>query len=228
MNLSYARQSNKQIFHVTGKDETVFDVNENELAWINGANELRPLVKSAIVSLWFVVIHPFDDGNGRISRALADHVLARGEHQQFRYLSLSKKILDERAEYYARLQGVGGQRDSADITEWLLWYVRMATRALGRTLESFSAAIRRRRLIQFLDPSEFNARQISMLMNLSGGDFRGKLTKGKWMIMTKSTAATAIRDINALVEKHLLVRSEQGGRSTSYVLDIAALDQQCL
>lgn len=167
--ISYARQSNKQIFHVTGKDETVFDVNENELAWINGANELRPLVKSAIVSLWFVVIHPFDDGNGRISRALADHVLARGEHQQFRYLSLSKKILDERAEYYARLQGVGGQRDSVDIAEWLLWYVRMATRALGRTLESFSAAIRRRRLIQFLDPSEFNARQISMLMNLSGG-----------------------------------------------------------
>ena len=112
-----------------------------------------------------------------------------------------------------------------DITEWLLWYVRMATRALGRTLESFSAAIRRRRLIQFLDPSEFNARQISMLMNLSGGDFRGKLTKGKWMKMTKSTAATAIRDINALVEKHLSVRSEQGGRSTSYVLDIGALEK---
>ncbi len=194
------------------------------IAWIDGQNEKRPLIKSALASLWFVLIHPFNDGNGRISRALADYVLTQGEQDNFHYFSLSKQIMDNRAQYYEQLALISGQKDSLDVTGWLIWYIGMAIQALTQARESFSTVVRRGQILRFLDPNQFNTRQVSMLIRLAENSFLGKLTKEKWMKILKCTAATAVRDINTLVANGLLIRSQEGGRSTYYTLDQQSLD----
>ncbi|MDD3904689.1 MAG: DUF4172 domain-containing protein [Sphaerochaeta sp.] len=202
-----------------GIPEDRIEENINHLiSYVNGDNEQRPLVKSAVVSLLFVAIHPFSDGNGRLSRALSDYVLARGESQTLKSFSISKAIMQKRGEYYQQLRLCTGQDTSLDITSWIVWYLNLGIEGLETAKKTFHTAIQLGNLVRSLDPKLFNSRQIMMLVRLVDGTFFGKLTKEKWMKLTGCAAPTAVRDINDLLNHGFLTRSAEGGRSTSYML----------
>jgi Fic family protein len=185
--------------------------------WINGDSQPDPLLKAAIAHLWFVTIHPFEDGNGRITRAISELCLARSEESQQRFCSMSSQILEERAEYYRVLEST--QIGSMDITEWLVWFLKCLDRAIEKSnlitdsaleKESFFGRLKSRSVI-------LNDRQKKIVdKSFSGMD--GKLTAEKWAKMTKSSRRTALRDIQGLIAAEVLVQNEEGGRSTSYRL----------
>ena len=185
------------------------------LKWFNEEEELDPVLKSGIAHFWFIIIHPFDDGNGRIARAISDMLLTRSDDTPQRFYSLSSQILAERKVYYDVLQRT--QFSDGDLTEWLEWYLNCLYRALQSTEATFRKVLNK---IEFWDKhlgTELNARQRLMLNKLLDG-FEGKLTSSKWAKITKSSQNTAIRDIQDLVEKGILRKEPQGGRSTNYEL----------
>jgi len=194
---------------------------EREIARLLESIQSKPryhyLIESALSHLWFVCIHPFGDGNGRIARALSDYLLAAGEERKDHLYSISGQINRERNQYYEALALVSAS-SSVDITSWVVWYLEMLQRSLEYSVGEIRKVLNLSRLVRSLDPNRYNARQISMLCKLVEGSFFGKLTTAKWAKMTKSTSYTAGRDINELVEIGLLIKSEAGGRSTSYEL----------
>ncbi len=215
--------------------EQLAEETERLFSWIGELNEREPLVKSAIAHLWFVLIHPFGDGNGRIARAIADNVLSREEEalmqgeqpegfRHARYFSMSAQICGDRKSYYAAIAQANASH-TLDITDWLCWYVQTAVRAVENAIAQLQKTIDTRSLVQRMDTGTWNARQIAMMCRLVDGSFIGKLTTEKWAALQKCTVYTAGRDIKALVDAGFLSRSESGGRSTSYQLasDISSI-----
>ncbi|CAN5916573.1 Fic family protein [soil metagenome] len=188
---------------------------ERFLAWFNTEGEVDPVVKAAISHLWFVTIHPFDDGNGRIARTIADMQLARADGSAQRFYSLSAQIRKERKAYYDLLERT--QKGTLDITEWLVWFLACLDRALLATADTLTGVLRKARFWEEHTAKPFNNRQRLMLNKLFDG-FEGKLTSSKWAKIAKCSQDTAIRDIQNLIDQGVLAKDTAGGRSTSYLL----------
>ncbi|MCD0504287.1 Fic family protein [Bordetella petrii] len=187
------------------------------LDWINGDADEPPLIRAALGHLWFVTLHPFDDGNGRIARALGDLLLARADGSTQRFYSLSAQIQREREAYYQILERT--QNASLDVTPWISWFLSALLRAIGQAQLTLDTVLRKARFWQHLAGTPMNARQAKLVNRLLDG-FEGKLTTAKWAAIAKCSADTALRDINELIARGVLVRSMSGGRSTSYELDL--------
>ena len=190
---------------------------EKLMAWINSDNEKSPVVKSAIASFWIVSIHPFGDGNGRISRAIADYLLSKDEsNSTFKYFSMSKALEGNRNLYYGYLKLLQSQSVSMDITKWILWYLDTATFAILEATSEFERTIRLSQIMSSKMFIELNGRQNNMVYRMLSGGFFGKLTAEKYRKIEKCESATATRDLSDLVRRGILIKSESGGRSTSY------------
>lgn len=185
------------------------------LHWFNTTGNIDPVLKAAVAHLWFVTVHPFDDGNGRIARAITDMQLARADGSAQRFYSMSAQIRIERNGYYERLEET--QKDTLDITAWIVWFLECLDRAIGATDVTLASVMRKARFWESPATQTLNERQKLMLNKLLDG-FIGKLTSSKWATITKTSQDTAIRDIQDLVGKGLLRKEDAGGRSTSYIL----------
>lgn len=185
------------------------------LNWFNEENKIDPVIKGAIAHLWFVTIHPFDDGNGRIARAITDMQLARADGSNQRFYSMSAQIRKERKAYYEILEET--QKSSLNITAWLEWFLDCLDRALLVTDETLAVVIKKAKFWERHITSTLNERQKIMLNKLLDG-FEGKLTSSKWAQITKCSSDTAVRDINDLLQKGILEKEYQRGRSTNYLL----------
>jgi len=188
---------------------------DNFIEWFNKDTKLDYVVKSAIAHFWFIIIHPFDDGNGRIARAISDLLLARSDGSSQRFYSLSNQILTERKTYYETLQKV--QFKNGNITEWLIWYLNCLYRALKNTEQTIDKVLYKADFWDKHQNTELNARQRLMLNKLLDG-FTGKLKTSKWAKITKCSQDTALRDIKDLIKKGILKQEKSGGRSTNYEL----------
>lgn len=185
------------------------------LAWFNGPQSTDPVLKAAIAHLWFVTIHPFDDGNGRIARAIADIALARSENSSQRFYSMSAQICVERKAYYDILEAT--QKSDLDITDWLEWFLGCLGRAFDGAETILGAVLKKARFWELHGDEQFNDRQRKILNRLLDG-FEGKLTSTKWATLGKTSQDTASRDIDDLVKRGILIKDPAGGRSTSYSL----------
>ena len=185
------------------------------LAWANDTANLDGVLKAALAHLWFVTIHPFDDGNGRMARAIADGQLARLENSAPRFYSMSAQIRHERSDYYAMLERT--QQGTLDITPWMQWFLACLGRAFDRTETTLAAVMRKARFWERSSRRQLNERQRDMLNRLLDG-FAGNLTTQKWATLAKCSHDTALRDIQSLMELGLLKKDGGGGRSTSYSL----------
>lgn len=185
------------------------------MEWFNTQNNMDPVFKAAMAHLWFITIHPFDDGNGRIARSIADMQLARADGSHQRFYSMSAQIRLERKDYYHILEKT--QRGDLDITEWVHWFLTCLDRALSATEDILTSVLTKARYWLFFSEKDINDRQKLMLNKLLDG-FEGKLNTSKWAKITKTSTDTALRDIQNLVEQDVLMKEDSGGRSTSYRL----------
>lgn len=185
------------------------------LAWFEATRRTDPVLKAALAHFWFVTIHPFEDGNGRISRAIADMMLARSEKSTQRFYSMSAQIQNERKTYYDVLEQC--QKGSLDITPWLDWFLNCLQRAMAASDTTLDAVLCKARFWEVNANQEFNERQRLVLNRLLDG-IEGNLTSSKWGKMAKCSQDSALRDLNDLVERGILMKATAGGRSTSYEL----------
>lgn len=185
------------------------------LKWFNETNQTDPVLRAGLAHLWFVTVHPFDDGNGRIARAIADMALSRSEQSAQRFYSMSAQIRTERKTYYEMLQQT--QIGSLDVTPWLEWFLGCLDRAFDGTEETLSSVLQKARFWEVHATAELNDRQRRILNKVLDG-FEGKLTSSKWAKIAKCSQDTALRDILDLVNQGILVKDAAGGRSTSYSL----------
>jgi len=185
------------------------------LKWFGEDTSHDPVLKAALAHLWFVTIHPFDDGNGRIARAIADMALARSEQSPQRFYSMSAQIQLERKAYYDILEAT--QKGDLDITAWLEWFLECLDRAIEGAEQTLAGVIQKTRFWEMFKDHPLNERQRKVVNRLLDG-FEGKMTSSKWAQLTKSSPDTALRDINDLISRGILVREPGGGRSTSYAL----------
>ncbi len=183
--------------------------------WVNRTDEIDPILKAAVAHLWFVTIHPFDDGNGRIARAIADMLLAQSEQNPQRFYSTSAQIRVERKGYYHILEKT--QKGKLDITAWLEWFLNCLSNAFSKAEQTLSSVLRKAHFWKMHADTVFNDRQKLMLNKLFDG-FKGKLTSSKWAKIAKCSQDTALRDIQMLIEEDILEKAPAGGRSTSYSL----------
>ncbi len=185
--------------------------------WLDSGQPEDPLLKSAIAQLWFLTIHPYEDGNGRIGRAIAEMCLARSDGSAQRFYSMSSQILEERKSYYQVLEKT--QSGSLDITEWLSWFLGCLDRAIAQSNKITSDALEQELFWQNLKARNvfLNSRQKKVLNKLLSG-FEGKLTRDKWMKISKTSSRTALRDIEEVIAMGIIEQGEAGGRSTSYRL----------
>lgn len=186
------------------------------LEWFNNNNkQLDPVLKAAVAHFWFIIIHPFDDGNGRIARAITDMLLARAENSGERFYSMSSQILIERKRYYEVLQKT--QHSTGDITEWLEWFLHCLKNAMLATEYTTQHILRKAKFWKLHEHTPINERQRTIINMLFDG-FDGKLKTSKWAKITKVSTDTALRDIKDLIEKGILQDTKEGGRSTNYEL----------
>lgn len=185
------------------------------LNWFNNDATLEPLLKAAIAHFWFIIIHPFDDGNGRIGRAITDMLLARAEDSGERFYSMSNQILAERKRYYEILQKV--QHSSGDITEWLDWFLHCLKNAMLATENTTQKILRKAEFWKLHEHTPINERQRLILNKLLDG-FEGKLQTSKWAKIAKTSTGIALRDIKDLVAKGILRQTDEGGRNVNYEL----------
>lgn len=189
------------------------------LHWFNDPKNTREhmdlRIKAAIAHLWFVTLHPFDDGNGRISRAIADMVLAQAENQPNRYYSMSTQIRKDRKAYYEILEQT--QKNGLDITKWIVWFLQTLHSAILQSETLLAKVLHKAKFWEEHAHKGLNTRQIAMLNKLFDG-FEGNLTSSKWAKMMKCSQDTASRDINHLISLKILIKSVEGGRSTSFIL----------
>ena len=186
------------------------------LAWFKDEQSIDPVLKAGVAHLWFVTIHPFEDGNGRIARAIADMQLARSERSPQRFYSMSAQIRQEREAYYEILEST--QKGDLDITEWLAWFHACLSRAFDGAEGILAGVLKKARFWEKHAADPLNERQRDMLSRLLEG-FGGKLTSSKWAKIETCSPDTALRDITDLLERGILVKDEGGGRSTSYSLN---------
>lgn len=184
------------------------------LDWFNSNQDIDPVLKAAFAHLWFVTIHPFDDGNGRITRAITDMQLARADQSKQRFYSMSAQIQAERNKYYDILEST--QKGDLDITEWLEWFLDCLMHSMAQTDETISLTLKRAQFWETNRTTEFNARQ-QKILELLLDDFFGKLTVSKYAKITKVSTDTSLRDIQDLINKGI-IEQEGSGRSTSYKL----------
>jgi Fic family protein len=185
------------------------------LGWFNAEDNTDPVIKAALAHLRFVTIHPFDDGNGRIARAIADMSLARSEDSSQRFYSMSAQIRVERKAYYDMLEAT--QKGELDITPWLEWFLGCLDRAFDGAEQTLAAVFQKADFWKKHAAAKINDRQRDILNRLLDG-FEGKLTSSKWALIEKCSPDTALRDIQDLIDQGILVKDEAGGRSTSYSL----------
>lgn len=185
------------------------------LDWFENGPALDPVLKAGIAHLWFVTVHPFDDGNGRMARAIADLMLARSEGSMQRFYSMSASIRVERDSYYDKLEST--QKGGLDITAWLQWFLTCLDHSFNQAEETLTNVLDRARFWEKHAGENLNDRQRLMLTRLLD-DFEGKLTSGKWASIAKCSPDTALRDITDLLERGILERDAGGGRSTGYHL----------
>lgn len=185
------------------------------LEWFNAHDDIDPVLKAGLAHLWFVTIHPFDDGNGRIARAIADMALARSENSPQRFYSMSAQIQREREAYYDILEET--QKGTLDITSWMEWFLGCLGRAIDGAQTILGSVLAKARFWESIQGVALNERQRLVLNRLLNG-FEGKLTTTKYAKLAKCSQDTALRDIALLVERGMLVRNPAGGRSTSYAL----------
>lgn len=193
----------------------VDDEMDKFLNWFNDKSKIDPVLKAAIAHFWFIIIHPFDDGNGRIARAISDLMLARADGTTERYYSMSSQILIERKQYYEVLQKV--QHSSGDITEWLDWFLHCLKNSILASQTTLKKIFQRTEFWKIHEKTTINERQRLVLNKLLEG-FEGKLKSSKWAKIAKCSPDTALRDIKDLIEKGILKQEQQGGRSTNYEL----------
>lgn len=187
------------------------------LDWFNTEERLDPVLKAAIAHLWFVTIHPFDDGNGRIARAITDMQLARSDGSTQRFYSMSGQIRKERNRYYDILEST--QKGSLDVTDWLLWFLECLNTALQNTNETLQTVLAKARFWERHAATAMYERQKLMVNKLLDG-FDGKLTSTKWGKIAKCSHDTALRDIKDLLDKGVLVKEPGGSKNTSYALNL--------
>jgi Fic family protein len=185
------------------------------LEWFNASPNLDLVLKAAVAHLWFLTIHPFDDGNGRIGRAMSDMLLTRADGTNRRYYSMSAQIRKERKAYYTMLERT--QKGSLDVTPWMLWFLQCLHKSVNAASLQLNEVMHRSRFWQQHQYTPLNVRQTLMVNKRTDG-FRGKLTTAKWAKMCKCSHDTALRDVNDLVSKGVLRKEDSGGRSTSYTL----------
>jgi Fic family protein len=185
------------------------------LEWFEKTDGTDPVLKAAIAHLWFVTIHPFEDGNGRIARTIADMTLARSDQSPQRFYSMSAQIRQERNAYYDMLEET--QKGELDVTPWLEWFLGCLDRALDGAESTLADVLRKAEFWKKHAGAAFNDRQRDILNRLLDG-FEGKLTSSKYAIIEKTSPDSALRDINDLLERGILAKDEGGGRSTSYSL----------
>ena len=208
----------KEVVHFEAVPQTLVQQEmENFLNWLNSNFSIDAILKAAIAHLWFVIIHPFDDGNGRIARTITDMQLARAEKSSQRFYSLSSQILVEKKAYYAVLQKVQRNADS-DITDWLVFFFNCMKNALLASEQTTAYILHKAKFWTKHKHTLINERQRLILNKLLDGDFVGKLQSSKYAKICKCSQDTATRDIKDLIEKGILKQVEGGGRNTNYEL----------
>jgi Fic family protein len=185
------------------------------IEWFETPREDDPVLGAAVAHLWFVTIHPFEDGNGRVARAIADMALARADGTKERYYSMSSQIEEERKDYYRELEAA--QRGDLEVTAWLVWFFGCLDRAIARSAEMLATVLRKAATWHRINERPVNDRQRRVVNRLLDG-FEGFLTTAKYAKLAKCSSDTALRDITELVERGILVKNEGRGRSTSYRL----------
>lgn len=205
----------EQVHYQAPEPERIADEMKRFVTWINHDDSLDPVMKAAVAHLWFVTIHPFDDGNGRIARALTEMLLARSDNNARRFYSMSNQIQIDKKQYYKVLEMT--QKGSGDITEWLLWFLKCLQSSLDSTDMTLKSVMAKARFWESHNEMRFNDRQKKIINMLHDGFF-GNLNTSKWAKITKCSTDTALNDINDLVKKGILQKNEGGGRSTSYSL----------
>ncbi|OFX19594.1 MAG: cell filamentation protein Fic [Bacteroidetes bacterium GWA2_31_9] len=205
----------EKVHYEAVKSELVKTEMDKFLTWFNSDENLDTVLKAAIAHFWFIIIHPFDDGNGRIARAITDLLLARAEGSGERFYSMSSQILAERKRYYEVLQKV--QYSKGDITEWIDWFLHCLKNALHETENTMQKILRKAEFWKRHEHTPINERQRLVLNKLLDG-FDGKMQTSKWAKLTKSSTDTALRDIKDLIEKNILQPEKQSGRNANYEL----------
>ena len=205
----------ERIHHEAPPSDDVPRQMQQFIQWFNNDTASDPVLKAAIAHLWFVNIHPFDDGNGRLTRTLTDMLLARADGLPWRFYSMSAAILRDKKNYYDLLEYMG--KHGLDITQWLLWFLQTMENAIDTAAEKTQRVVRKSLFWQKHCTDALNERQIKVINRLWDG-FEGKLNTSKWAKMTKTSTSTALRDIQELVDKGILRSTEERGRSTNYEL----------
>ncbi len=185
------------------------------IGWFNEDKNLDPVLKAAVAHFWFITLHPFDDGNGRIARAIADMQLSRADNSSARFYSMSAQIRKERKEYYDILETT--QKGTMDITLWLTWFLECLGRSFEASQETLAIVLKKAKFYERNATTQLNLRQQKIISKLLDG-FDGKLNSSKWAVITKTSQDTALRDIQDLINKNILKKENSGGRSTSYDL----------
>ncbi len=188
----------------------------NFLEWFGRTSNLDPVIKAALAHLWFVTIHPFDDGNGRISRAIAEMALSQADESKDRFYSMSTAIEFDRKEYYIQLEST--QRGSLDITSWLAWFLDCLDRAIDDSSQMLRSVLHKARLWQQINREPVNDRQRKAINRMLEHDWEGQMNTSKYARMAKCSQDTALRDIKELLDRGVLIKNAGGGRSTSYRL----------
>lgn len=206
----------EKVHYEAPPSDVVPDMMTDFLTWINSDNTvIDPVLKAAVAHLWFVAIHPFDDGNGRLTRTITDMQLAKADGFPLRFYSMSAEILREKKTYYEILEHTTG--NSTDITEWLEWFLNTMKSSILRAEETVKRVVSKSSFWQRHREIPMNERQVRVVNMLWDG-FTGKLTSSKWAKITKTSQATALRDITDLIEKGILTAAADGGRSSNYLL----------
>lgn len=206
----------KEKVHFQAPDSTILESEMRRfLDWFNANIELDLVLKAAVAHLWFITVHPFEDGNGRIARALTDMLLAQSDRSTQRFYSMSAQIRVERKNYYEILERT--QKGNLDITDWIIWFLRCLINALKSTDSILSRVLYKADFWNRHAKTALNDRQKKLLNKILDG-FEGKLTSSKWAKISKCSKDAAIRDINDLIKKDILKKEEAGGRSTNYGL----------
>lgn len=205
---------NERVHYVAPKADLLKKEMAAFFEWLDSEKEYDDIIAAAVAHLWFITIHPFDDGNGRIARALSDLFLARSEDSPQRFYSMSAQIRAERSEYYDILEKT--QQGDLDITKWLIWFLQCTKRAIAASEYLLETIYKRVTFWQKVSGIAFNERQLKILRMLLA-DFKGNLTSSKWAKLCKCSQDSASRDINDLVDKKIL-KQVGGGRSTHYLL----------
>lgn len=206
----------RETIHFEAPSAELIDEEINHfLDWFNNENQLDTVIKASIAHLWFVTIHPFQDGNGRITRAITDMLLAKADKSTQRFYSMSAQIRIERKRYYDMLEFT--QKGDLDITTWIQWFLNCLINSVKSTNKTLTKVLFKANFWNKHLTTNINQRQKKIINKLLGG-FEGKLTSMKWAKINKCSKDTAVRDINDLIKKEILVKEDSGGRSTSYKL----------